>query len=530
MRGNRDRDNIAVGDGNGGGKPRGNPLSNAVLTCLGFGLLLSYYPVGNVGSTFLVNYAGTDTAVLIARTLYFAALVATLLLIHRMPSARKALLGSRGMRLSFLAMGVAFCLAPALASLGVGGSIAAPAAFALLLGAANAAPVVRWYELFLHIYRSDGRMTCMLVVATSSLVSALLAPFKQAVVAGYGFPSLLVMLSLVAGSFACLEVLARRVSNEPRQPDRDRTAPAFQPSRQVAVIMISFGIVWSLSYSLAAKIGYGRGFGDPSVWGTSAAGIFTNVVIILFCYRILPTTRGSFGIVLRYTVLSAGMVWSLMFVMLQMSPALAGFLCGSCYLFVIVCASLLMLELGDTSGLEMADVLIPCLATAAIGGLAGKAIFFALLQLQDGVLGAGLASAVGLMALFSIAALMPNLQSRAIDLETYAMRREDAREEGAQDEGGSDRDGEAADPARESTFDKNLARSKAAVAQRAGLSPREIQVMELLLDGHPREEIADILGLSPHTVKNYSTSMYGKLGIHSRRELNVLVLNACEEL
>ena len=51
------------------------------------------------------------------------------------------------------------------------------------------------------------------------------------------------------------------------------------------------------------------------------------------------------------------------------------------------------------------------------------------------------------------------------------------------------------------------------------LSPREKQVVELMLKGMTARQIAPELGLTPSTVSTYSKTIYKKLGINSRAEL-----------
>ena len=50
------------------------------------------------------------------------------------------------------------------------------------------------------------------------------------------------------------------------------------------------------------------------------------------------------------------------------------------------------------------------------------------------------------------------------------------------------------------------------------LSEREIDVLKLLAQGLPRQEIATTLVLSPHTVKSHVRNIYGKLGVHSQMQ------------
>ena len=50
------------------------------------------------------------------------------------------------------------------------------------------------------------------------------------------------------------------------------------------------------------------------------------------------------------------------------------------------------------------------------------------------------------------------------------------------------------------------------------LTPRELEVLQLLAEGLSNKEIARRLGTSEHTVKFHVNAILGKLGAHSRTE------------
>jgi len=52
-----------------------------------------------------------------------------------------------------------------------------------------------------------------------------------------------------------------------------------------------------------------------------------------------------------------------------------------------------------------------------------------------------------------------------------------------------------------------------------GLSPREVDVVGLLVAGRSNNEIAAALSISPHTVKRHLEKVYSKLGVSSRAEV-----------
>ena len=58
------------------------------------------------------------------------------------------------------------------------------------------------------------------------------------------------------------------------------------------------------------------------------------------------------------------------------------------------------------------------------------------------------------------------------------------------------------------------------------LTPREIEVLEALTDGHSTTKIASLLGISTATVRTHVKSLLSKLGLHSRVEAVSLILRS----
>jgi DNA-binding CsgD family transcriptional regulator len=57
-----------------------------------------------------------------------------------------------------------------------------------------------------------------------------------------------------------------------------------------------------------------------------------------------------------------------------------------------------------------------------------------------------------------------------------------------------------------------------------GLTPRERDIVQLILEGHPTAAIAGRLGIGRGTIKNHRKRIYDKLDITSERELFLLYL------
>jgi two-component system response regulator NreC len=51
------------------------------------------------------------------------------------------------------------------------------------------------------------------------------------------------------------------------------------------------------------------------------------------------------------------------------------------------------------------------------------------------------------------------------------------------------------------------------------LTPREIQVLKLIVQGYTNRQIGDELSISMRTAESHRANLAGKLGLHSRVEL-----------
>ena len=58
----------------------------------------------------------------------------------------------------------------------------------------------------------------------------------------------------------------------------------------------------------------------------------------------------------------------------------------------------------------------------------------------------------------------------------------------------------------------------AATSPATALSPREREVLQLIVAGHSSKEIARTLAVSVTTVERHITHVYEKLGVHGRAE------------
>jgi DNA-binding NarL/FixJ family response regulator len=77
----------------------------------------------------------------------------------------------------------------------------------------------------------------------------------------------------------------------------------------------------------------------------------------------------------------------------------------------------------------------------------------------------------------------------------------------------------------ETVLDSQLKRPTALRGKRnAGLTPRELEVLQMIVDGKSNKEIATVLDLSANTVAVHRANMMDTLGIHKTAELVVYAI------
>ena len=74
------------------------------------------------------------------------------------------------------------------------------------------------------------------------------------------------------------------------------------------------------------------------------------------------------------------------------------------------------------------------------------------------------------------------------------------------------------------TMETKLTKVLSFVKEESPLSIREREILEMILIGKKRKDVASAMCLSENTIKTYTRSLYGKLGISCREELYELLL------
>lgn len=474
------------------------------LFCTGYGSFLAFYPVGTVGAIWCTTYCSSPNDIPLARCVYFLVLVITMFVWYA--NGMAGLLHKRlANTVSFVVMYLAF-----LALLFLGGAGTSSAGIMLccaVLGVSTATPLLGWYEALLCIHRVQGKAMGFATLVGASFVAGLLAPMGLLVIQG-GVSAAVALLLLVAISHASFAVLTRRKSFS---TGADASAPArarrlterYKPSLYVRLTYLTFGMSWALSYCLLLLADPGQDVRTSLVLTATGASIVVSLLLIALYVALTRHGHDRFGLIIRCTVVAAGSLWACMAALDMWWIGARQSACVAVCLLLMLCAIFLNMELCKGYNLRAGDVTASHFVWLLAGIIAGTAIYVPA-TISGGTLGVLIIESLGTISLFVTVLILPSVSSRATDIANRHL---------PESEG----------------LDQRIEVNKQALAARYGLTAREEQILGLVTGGYSRKEIARILGVSPNTVKNHLTSIYGKVGVHSIRELSALVVSPGED-
>jgi DNA-binding NarL/FixJ family response regulator len=78
----------------------------------------------------------------------------------------------------------------------------------------------------------------------------------------------------------------------------------------------------------------------------------------------------------------------------------------------------------------------------------------------------------------------------------------------------------------ETVFDPQVEQQSALKGERSALTPREVEVLQMIVDGKSNKDIAAVLDLSANTVAVHRANIMNTLGIHKTAELVVYAIRA----
>ena len=365
----------------------------------------------------------------------------------------------------------------------------------LLDGLAASYPLLFWFEQFLAVYQERGRARCITAIAGGMLLNTVASPVP-AIARADGAGALALLLAVVALSGLCLVMLAALGQDNGAARPHPAKGERYRLTTYSIATLISFGTTWGLSVfvSLAPVGDAGTADSVPSLAMTGAA---TCCIIIGSIAATKERGGVKFGLLIRLSIACAGVVFGVTPLLSELAPWSIGPLSKAVGIALGIAMTFFSVEVCHESGLRICTVMP-----------VNYALFVVAACVAAGVSQEVFAAATGHVAWDAVAALaivatmgaIPFFPSTGSDATMFTLK------ELPENEG----------------YEAHVAKLRESLAAKYRLTPRETDVLELLLAGKTRQEIAEKLSLSNWTVKEHTSNIYGKMGIHSYKELVTL--------
>lgn len=262
--------------------------------------------------------------------------------------------------------------------------------------------------------------------------------------------------------------------------------------------MLSFGISWGVSWGV---VGLGSTQGDMVApdWAILVGGLVGSLLVGLYVLMARRFDSLRFGLFIRLALALSGLVCVCIPCASVLLPAAVPVLCRAVVLVQGVAMTFFSVEICHEKRLGIVEVMPLNYIVFVVSGCLAMALPMVLnAHGVTGLLYWSLLSAVSVGATILVIPTLPSSTSTAATFTFSEL------------------------PENES-YETRALHAMVNLASKHGLSARETEVLELLVQGKNRTEIAERLALSSWTVKDHLTSIYRKVGVHSAKELMVLV-------
>lgn len=471
--------------------------SELLILWIGFGLFFITYSGGPVG-TFIESSGSMrqwDYS-LIVQLLFFSGVFLGFVFLTYGPRQVAARLSSLGpcaaayvaiTALSSLALSFSSTLSPQLETM-------AQAALSLVAGFIYAMPLFLWLKRLLHIGQACTQFEFFIALIPCYLLSVLggalifLLPDIP-----YSNSILLTLCSLT--SVACLYLSRTWKETRDRSPLVER-GEKYRPAPYAVAVLACLGFAdgTAMSGSLVAiKLETSANMANNMLAASAITLIF---VIFILANRRKESVK--FGSLIRFAIAFNGICFLLLPLVMEVAPQLLYMLLNP---VMMMCEFSLLIFSNDISrekSIPFLNVLTPHGAVFLAGCIAAVLLFSLSLSFGDRMAWQIISISAVALALV-VMGILPKRFSSAASFTVRSLS--EAGEEG-----------------------QTLASRCKPLSQKYGLTPAETTVLGYLLEGLDREQIADILCLSPHTIKGRISSVYRKCDIHSYNELIKLAI------
>lgn len=365
----------------------------------------------------------------------------------------------------------------------------------LLDGLAASYPLLFWFEQFLAVYQVRGRARCITAIAGGMLLNTVASPVPSIMQADRT-AALALLLAVVALSGLCFVAFAIPGQGDGAARPRLVKEEHYRLTTYSIATLISFGTTWGLSV-FVSLVPVGNTDTAASMSSLTITGVAACCIIMGSIAATKERGGVKFGLLIRLSIACAGIVFGVMPLLSELAPWSIGPLSKAVGIALGIAMTFFSVEVCHESGLRICTVMPVNYAlfvvAACIAAGVSQAVFTA-------AAGHAAWDVVAALAIVASMGAIPFFPSTGSDATMFTLK------ELPENEG----------------YEAHVTKLREGLAAKYRLTPRETDVLELLLAGKTRHEIAEELSLSNWTVKEHTSNIYGKMGIHSYKELVTL--------
>lgn len=389
------------------------------------------------------------------------------------------------------------CLAaqPVLAAVDIQTSIAVRSVMSLLVGILYAQPLLFWVEQFLDFSQTCGRFGFFAALVPCYALTPILMVLSSRF-GGIPYVYSFTMAICAAISTLILITLFRTFGHSFHQ--LGESASKYRLTVHSTSVLVCLGFSWGIAQAGTLLV-FDSGWFTETVFSMVAA--FGLVFFVAVAMQMFRTQSGlRFGAFIRLSLVACGAVLVTVPLVFEFSPSLLYPLCNAVMIVGEISLIVFSIDICCEEGKPLSSVFTMNYAVF-VGAICVSGTLFWLAHTMVGGQAAWWLTAI--VATWSVLAVIPFLPSRSSDAVVFTL--------------GTLPENEG--------YEANVALQRERMAQRYGLSAGESEVLNLLLQGMNREQIAAEMYLSPWTIKSRISAIYKKCDIHSYKELMQLVSN-----
>lgn len=364
---------------------------------------------------------------------------------------------------------------------------------ACALGVVYALPLVEWVRTYVDLSRACGRASMIAGLALSGGVAALLRT-TFSLLATSPVATMAALLAATACSWACQRAAAAAwITAAPagHTPRGER----YRLTTYAAFILICLGVSWGMDSTFTGLTRMGTETLSDIQWAIGPIAALLIALVARFRHR---NCTARFGDTVRITLVVTALSWGFAPLLQLMYPTALGYALQAVHVLLSVTMAAFSIEICQERPVDEVSAISVNYALFALAGCLGTVACTTTWRWLDPTAAVAAMSALGILATASVITFLP---TRASGASAFTLGRLPESE----------------------TPEERAARRRGIVATNCNLTAREQQVMELLLAGLSRNQIASELELSVWTVKDHIANIYEKTGVHSVPELMLLV-------